>query len=294
MSDALIELSDAIAARVRHASPMVVGLDWGTSQLLSALLWSDGVVVTSEQSLPEMDAYQAVLPGGHRVPAMSAGRDVTTNVAVLRLDAVAATRAPGSELDVGGMLVALGSDGEGGTSASLGMVERLGPAWQSQCGGRIDRLVRLDIRLPLSAEGGPVIDSRGRLVGMSTFGPRDTVLVIPTTTIERSVGQLLTHGHVPRGWLGIGVQPVQLPRDIAVGEAHGSGLMVLSIAEGAPTWGALLPGDILLSAGDIHLVSPRALTSMLGAETIGAQLSLRLLRSGAVVEATVTIAARPA
>lgn len=294
MTDALIDLSDALAARVRHAAPLVAGLEWGTRQQISALLWADGVVVTTEQSLPEMDAYEAILPGGARVRAVAVGRDPTTNVAVLRVDATVGTAVTGTELDVGAMMIALGSDGEGGARARLGIVERLGPAWQSQCGGRIDRLIRLDMTLPMAAEGGPVIDSRGRLIGMSTFGPRRDVLVIPASTIERAVAQLLTHGHVRRGWLGVGVQPVQLPHDIVESGGLPSGLMVLSIAEGAPIAGVLLPGDILLAAGAVRLGSPRALTAMLGAETIGTTLVLRVLRSGTVIEAPVVVAARPA
>ncbi len=303
MTDALTTFSDAVAARVRHAAPLVVGLDWGASQLLSALVWADGVAVTSEQSLPEMESCTAILPGGARVRAVPAGCDPGTNVAALRLDVPAAQPVTTTELDVGGLAIALGSNGDGTPRARLGAIEALGAAWQSQCGGRVDRLIRVDLNLPRAVEGGPVIDARGRLIGMSTFGPRNAVLVIPATTIDRAAGQLIAHGRVPRGWLGVGVQAVQLPLDVAAeleGEALDalgpvpSGLMVLSIAEGAPTAGVLLPGDILLAAGATRLATPRALTSLLAAESIGTKLVLRLLRGGAVIENTVTIAARPA
>jgi S1-C subfamily serine protease len=292
MTDALLAFSDAVATRVRHAAPLVVGLDWGTRERVSALLWQDGVAVTSEQSLPELEACTAVLPGGARVRAVPAGRDATTNIAVLRLEASAPQVAPCGELSVGATVLALGADGEGGPRARLGIVETLGPAWQSQCGGRIDRLIRLDIALSLAAEGGPVLDAQGGLIGMSTFGPRQSVLVIPTETIARAAGQLLAHGHVRRGWLGVGVQPVQLPRDIEPDSC--SGLMVLSIAEGAPCAGLLLPGDILLAAGSVRLAAPRALLSLLGPEMIGQELVLRVLRGGGIVEVTVHIMARPA
>jgi S1-C subfamily serine protease len=292
MTDALNALSDAIASRVKQAAPLLVGLDWGTRERVSALLWQDGVAVTSEQSLPDMDAYHAVLPGGARVRAVPAGRDTTTNVAVLRLDATAPSFVMSERLEVGGLVLALGADGEGGPRARLGIVETLGPPWQSQCGGRIDRLIRLDISLSMAAEGGPVLDCQGGLVGMSTFGPRQSVLVIPAETIARATEQLLAHGHVRRGWLGVGVQPVQLPRDIGV--ESGSGLMVLSIAEGAPCIGLLLPGDILLAAGPVHLTTPRALTGLLGPEMIGRSLVLRVLRGGGITEVTVQVAARPA
>jgi S1-C subfamily serine protease len=294
MTDPLTALSDAIAARVKQAAPLVASLEWGTRERVSAVLWQDGVAVTSEQSLPDMEAYTAVLPGGARVRAVPAGRDSTTNVAVLRLEATAPAVTKSETLAAGAMVLALGADGEGGPRARLGIVETLGPAWQSQCGGRIDRLIRLDVALSLAAEGGPVLDCQGGLIGMSTFGPRHSVLVIPAETIGRAVEQLLSHGLVRRGWLGVGVQPVQLPRDTDIDIDSSSGLMVLSIAEDAPCHGCLLPGDILLAAGPVMLTTPRALTALLGPETIGDRLALRVLRGGSVTEVAVQVAARPA
>jgi S1-C subfamily serine protease len=296
MSEALLAFSDAAAARIRHAAPLVIGLDWGGGRLLSALLWADGVAVTSEQSLPETEFCTAILPGGGRLQAVPAGRDPSTNVAVLRLDTPGPRVIATTELDVGQLTIALGTDGQGGPRARLGIVETLGPTWQSQCGGRIDRLIRLDLDLPAVVEGGPVIDARGQLIGMSTFGPRNSVLVIPAATIERAARQLLAHGHVPRGWLGIGVQPVQLPRDTEMelgDDGPPSGLMVLSIADTSPAAGVLLPGDILLRAGPNRLATARALTALLGAETIGAALQLQVLRGGAIVAASVIVAGRP-
>ena len=303
MTDAFQDLSHAVAAHVKRAAPLIVGLDWGSRQQISAVLWQDGLVVTSEQSLPETDAAMAILPGGARVPALPIGRDASTNVAVLRVQAPAEPAqphsyqprpAPPDRLDIGALVLALGSDGAGGTRARLGAVETLGPAWHSQCGGRIDQLIRLDVNLGHAAEGGPVLDADGRLLGMSTFGPRQQVLVIPTATIDRVVAQLQAHGRVPRGWLGVGVQPVQIPDEIASAHGVASGLMVLSIAEGAPAAGIVLPGDILLAAGDTRLPTPRALTLLLGPESVGSTLRLCLLRAGATHHCDVEVVGRPA
>lgn len=293
MTDAFAELSAAVTTRVRAATPYIVGLEWGTPHQISAVLWSEGLAVTSEQSLPEMDFYTAILPGGQKLRAVPVGRDPGTNVVALRLEASAPPPGPrAAALDVGGMVLAIGSDCEGGVRASMGMIQALGPAWQSQCGGRIDRLIRLDLSLPRAAEGGPVLDAHGALLGMSTFGPRNQVLVIPASTIDRVAALLAAHGRVARGWLGVGVQPVMLPRDIEDGAD--SGLMVLSIADGAPVHGKLVPGDILLAAGGVALTSPRVLISLLTAEAIGTTLVVRLLRGGAVVQVHVEIVARPA
>ena len=96
MTDAFQDLSHAVAAHVKRAAPLIVGLDWGSRQQISAVLWQDGLVVTSEQSLPETDAAMAILPGGARVPALPIGRDASTNVAVLRVQAPAEPAQPHS------------------------------------------------------------------------------------------------------------------------------------------------------------------------------------------------------
>lgn len=304
MTDAFAALSDCVASHVRAKAPLIAGIEWGTNQHISAILWGDGIAVTSEQSLPECESYTLVLPGGERVRAAPSGRDPTTNVAAVRVVAsFSALPPPAVDLALGALVLALGADGTGGTRARLGAVETLGPSWQSQCGGRIDELIRLDIDLGHAAEGGPVFDARGRLIGMSTFGPRNQVLVIPHATISRVVGQLAAHGRVPRGWLGVGVQPVLIPAEAgkgeqspadAAGQASASGLMVMSVAEQSPALGIIRQGDILVSAGTRQLPTPRALFALLGEEAIGHSLPFRLLRGGASVECQVEIAARPA
>lgn len=288
-------LSDAIAAAAAGGAPLVAGLEWGGRHHISALRWDGEALVTSAQSLPEAEGYTAVLPGGARVAAMLAGRDPSSNLAVLRLAQPAQPEAAAAEpVGVGALALALGSDGEGAATARMGVIEALGPAWESQHGGRIDRLIRLGLRLEEAAEGGPVIDAAGRLLGMSTFGPRRRVLVIPAATIARVLPHLLREGRIRRGWLGVGLHPVTLPHDLAARAGAGHGLMVVNIAAGAPTAGVLLPGDILLAIGDTAVATPRSVAAALGPERIGEAVTLHLLRGGIPAQASVTIAARPA
>ena len=292
--DFLAALSDTLQARATAAAPAVAALDWGGRFTLSAVLWRDGVAVTSEQSLPEAPACAAILPGGARVPATLAGRDPATNLAVLRLQATAPALPAAEAEGPGALALALGRDGEAALFVRLGTLERVGPAWQSQRGGRIDRLIRLGLRLDGAAEGGPVIDARGSLLGMSTFGPRRSVLVIPAATIARIAAALLERGRVARGWLGVGLHPVALPRDLVERAGTASGLMVVSLVDGAPAAAALLPGDILLEAGVQRLDSARALAAALHEDTIGKELILKLIRGGELIQRTLVVAVRPA
>ncbi len=294
MADIFSELSQALQDRVRAAAPLVASVSWGGRGPLSAILWREGVLVTSEQSLPDADRYEAALPGGGRVAATLAGRDPATNVAVLRLEAAAPGMAHAEPGSVGGLVLALGGDGLGGVTARMGGIEVLGPAWQSMKGGKIDRLLRIGVRLPSAAEGGPVLDPQGGVLGMSTFGPRREVMVIPSSTIERAVGPLLSQGRMARGWLGVGLHEVALPRDIAARAGAESGLMVMGLADDAPATGKLLPGDIITAIDGAKVAQSRAVAGMLGPETVGRSLSISLVRAGELATASVVIAARPA
>jgi S1-C subfamily serine protease len=104
-------LSRAVVALAAAAAPLVAGVDWGGRHHISGVLWRAGILVTSEQSLPDADAYSAVLPGGARVAASLAGRDASTNVAVLRLAATPPLRPAGEPAGVGALVLALGSAG---------------------------------------------------------------------------------------------------------------------------------------------------------------------------------------
>src|SRR5262249_20789413 len=153
-----------------------------------------------------------------------------------------------SEARAGAIVIAIGADGTGGASVRLGIVNIAGPEWHSSRGGLIDRRIVLDVRLARSEEGGPIFDASGYCLGMSTFGPRGQVLVIPAATMDRIVPTLLEDGRVARGWLGVTLQPVAVPDALRETVDQSSGLMVMSVVENGPAAQAgIVPGDIILS-----------------------------------------------
>jgi S1-C subfamily serine protease len=255
------------------------------------------VVVASEQVLAEDATELSVIRGGTRIAATLAGRDPGTNVAVLKLETPLDGALPHPETEpprAGSLALLIGADASGGATARLAMVHEVGAAWHSMAGGRIDSFIRLDARLAAD-EGGPVISLAGGLIGMSTSGPRRRTIVIPVATLERVVDPLLADGRIARGWLGIGLQPVMIPDSFRQSTGRDSGLMVVSLADGAPASNAgILPGDIVLDIDGAALSRPRALTASLGPDRIGQAVALRLLRAGAVQTIAVTVAARPA
>lgn len=288
-------LSDVLVARFAAARDSVAAIRLSERAHLGAILWRHDVLVTSEQSLPDRAAPEVVLADGALVPGKLAGRDPATNVAVIRLDnAVHAPTLSAALPRVGALVVAAGSDGGGRPSARLGLVNAAGPEWHSLRGGRIEARIQLDIRLAASEEGGPAFDAAGGWLGMTTFGPRGQVLVIPAATIERIAPALLAAGRVPHGWLGTALRPVAVPDELRQAAGEATGLMVMSlIPEGPAAKAGIVPGDIILSVDGTSARRLRSVLARLGSDSVGKSVSLRVIRGGAVIAVEATITERP-
>src|SRR6202045_2348592 len=295
-ADMLTDLANALTARAESAANAVVAVRSSHGRHLTGMLWQSGVVVVSEQALPRKDEFELVAPGGSVLAAKVAGRDPSTNIAILKTaEQLAAPALAGAEARVGAVALAIGADGAGGASTRLGIVNLAGGEWHSRRGGLIDRRIVLDIRLAHREEGGPVFDAAGACLGMSTFRPRGQVIVIPTATIERVAPQLAKNGRVARGWLGVALQAVAVPDALRASAAQSSGLMVMSVVEGGPAAQAgILAGDIILSVDGPSPHSSRRIAKLFGSDSIGRKSDLRLIRSGAVITVQTTIAERQA
>jgi S1-C subfamily serine protease len=289
----LEQFSGALAERASAVQGAIAAIRINDGRTLSATLWRSDVAVASEQSLPKRDEYELVVAGGARLKAKPIGRDPGTNVAALKLerplDVPSLTE---GDAKPAALALAFGADGAGGVRARLGIVNTVGPEWASSAGGRIDRYVALDIELARAEEGGPVLDASGARLGISTFGPRGRVLVIPSATVERALAALLEHGRVARGWLGVGLQPVAVPEALRAQAGEEAGAMVMSIAPGGPAAKAgLVAGDIVLSVNGTPARRLRRLAASLS--EIGRTAELRVARGGAVLALEATIEARP-
>ena len=295
MTDQLVQFSDALAARVESTKPTAVALRLAHERYVSGIVWRPDAIVASEQSLPRRDEFEVVIAGGAVTTAKVAGRDSSTNIAVLRVqEPLASSSITTSEARAGAVVIAIGADGTGGASARLGVVNTAGPEWHSSRGGLIDRRIVLDVRLSRSEEGGPIFDAAGNCIGMSTFGPRGQVLVIPAATINRIVPTLLKDGRVARGWLGVTLQAVAVPDALRETVDQSSGLMVMSVAENGPAAQAgIVAGDIILSVDQTSTHRFRKIARYFGSESIGRKAELRVIRSGMVVAVKTTIAERP-
>jgi S1-C subfamily serine protease len=295
-ADLLTQFSNALATRAETAKNAVVAIRLAHERHMTGMVWQSGIVVASEQSLPRKDDFELVGAGGSVMTAKVAGRDPSTNIAILRLaEQLASPSITAGDARTGAVVLAIGADGTGGASARLGLVNVAGAEWHSSRGGLIDRRIVLDVRLARREEGGPVFDAAGACLGMSTFGPRGQVIAIPTATIERIVPLLLKDGRIARGWLGVALQAVAVPDALRETADQTSGLMVMSVAEDGPAAQAgIVAGDIILGVDGTPAHRWRRIARHFGADSIGRKADLRLIRSGKVITVQATIAERRA
>ena len=294
VQDALSGLSEALVERTRGAKSLVAGITVRGRSMRSGTLWRKGVVVGSEQSLPDIDQAEVTLSDGVSSTARLAGRDPGTNVVVFKLEGTLEPpplSAP--EPRLGALALAFGADSSG-ILMRLGTINSVGPAWYSRAGGRIDRRIALDMTLADREEGGPVLDAAGGgLLGISTIGPRRQVLVIPRVTVDQVLDPLLSKGRVDRGWLGLALQPVLVPEALQAEAGQPRGLMIMRVASDGPAAKAgTLAGDILVTIDGKGVSRPSMVTEHLGAESVGRSVEVRLIRAGKVIALSATVAAR--
>jgi S1-C subfamily serine protease len=282
------QLSDALAGIVDRASSSVVAVH-STRSRSSGFVWRQGLIVTADEALDDEGDIAVVLPGGETVAANLVGRDPTTDVALLLVDR---TNTPSVTLEsasvpAGALAWAVGSV-QGAPIAAFGTVSFVGGAWRSFRGGEIDARIELDLSLRRAGEGGVALDASGRAFGMAVFGPRRRVLVIPAATIERVAATLETHGKVPRGYLGLGLQPTKVDGD------EGLGVMVMSVDPKGPGAAAgVRQGDVIVKWNDQPIQGVRMLLRTLGPATVGSTVKLALRRGGEPVEVHLTLSERP-
>lgn len=294
VQDLLTGMSNALAERARLARPSVVKISAQGHRARSGTLWRKDVVIAAEQGFPDVGEATVTLADGSTLAARIAGRDAATNVMALRLDGgPEMAPPPAAEPQPGTLVLAFGA-AEEGVSVRLGVVHSVGSAWHSRAGGRIDRRIILDISLGHREEGGPVLDAGGGLLGMSTLGPRRSVLVIPSATVDGVIEPLLSTGRVERGWLGVALQPVLLPEALQTIAGQSRGLIIMGVSKDGPAARAKVQvGDILLSVGGESVARPITVAQRLGPDSVGQQIELRLIRAGTPQTLQATVGVRP-
>ena len=281
------DLSGALARLVGSAASSIVAIKSAHSRS-SGFFWRPGLVITAEEALSEEGDFTVTLPSGESLAARLVGRDHTTDIALLRVDRSDLSSIPleTKPVPVGALALAVGAE-DGAPTAAIGVVSRsIGP-WWSLRGGEINARIELDLRMRQSAEGALAIDATGRAIGITVFGPRRRVLVIPSATIERVAARLEKHGHIPRGYLGLGFQLVAI-------EGGGRGIMIMNVdPQGPGAKAGVHQGDIIVTWNGEPIRHVRSLLRALGPDSVGQTVTLGLRRGGETKNVALTIAERP-
>jgi len=294
MTETLQTLSQGMADLVAQSEPKIVRVDARQRLPGSGVIWSaDGLIVTSHHIVERDDNIQIGLADGKTVDATLVGRDQGADLAVLRANAsglAAATWVDAGELRVGHLLLALGRPGNR-IQATLGIASALGGQWRTPSGGEIDHYLQTDVVMYPGFSGGPLVAADGRFAGVNTSAlVRGVSLAIPSATIRKVVETLLAHGHMPRGYVGIGIQPVRLADSLQQLVGQETGLMVMSVESDSPaTQSGIVQGDVLVKLDGTPLRHVDELQVLLSGEHVGKTVETQVIRGGQLQTLSLTI-----
>ena len=282
--------SQSIAAQVVRAAPLLAAIRLASGACLTGLLWRPDLVVTADSSLPAQEAYAVVLTDGQTLAARALRRDPARGIAALGLVGTGpvAVIEPAARPAAGAVLLALAAAPDATPTGRLAVVRSLQGGSSASC-------IILEAAPGSLAEGGPVFDDRGALVGLCVGGPGQAPCVVPHGAIAAFVGDEHTGALMRRGWIGAALQPVSVADSLRRITGQATGRLVIGLTPNGPAAQAgILPGDILLSVDGQRMNGPGSLRSLLGPERIGRSVDVRLARHGQIRTRRLIVAAQPA
>jgi S1-C subfamily serine protease len=299
MSTELIALSNALAQATDRAAASIVAVHTEARGSSSGVIWRTGAIVTAEHALRRDEEIQVTLPDGRVVGAAPAGRDATSDLAVLRCaEAISpvSDAADISSIKPGSLALVVGRTRASGPVAALGAVSLVASERRTWTGAALTPYIRIDVGLQPTAVGGAVVDAYGRVIGIATprfarFG----AIAVPSPTVNRVIDMLLQKGRIPHGYLGVGLQPVRLPDALrqTLQRKEQTAPIVLEVEPGGPAHKAgLVIGDIIVGLSGHPITRLEDVHAQLAAESIGKSLPVKFVRGGALQKATIVVGER--
>lgn len=292
-----IEVRQRKPARGRAAHPRAAGTGSGF------LFTPDGFILTNSHVVHDAESVAVTASDGRSFDADLVGDDPDTDLAVIRISAPSLAPAEfGSSraLRVGQLAVAIGNPYGFQYTVTAGVVSALGRTLRAYSGRLIHDVIQTDAALNPGNSGGPLVDSRGMVIGVNTaIIPMAQGICFATAidTAKWVVSQLLRHGSVKRGYIGISGANVELPTRFMRyhGLAATSGVRVMGIEPDSPARAAgVLEGDVIVSFGADPIAGVDDLHRLLTGDTVGRRLPLVLLRRAQKLELTLSPVELPA
>jgi len=311
-AEVLDAYSRAVVSVVEQVGPAVVsiaaasGAPPGRAERMGAgsgvLITPDGYVLTNSHVVHAAGRLEVTLTEGRTLGATMVGDDPATDLAVIRVSASglpAATLGQSATLRVGQLVIAIGNPLGFQSTVSAGVVSALGRSLRGATGRLIENIIQTDVALNPGNSGGPLVDSRGRVVGINTAIialAQGIAFAIPVDTARWVVSDLLTRGRVRRAYLGLTGRTRPLDRRLArlVGLAQDTAVEIVAVESASPAAQAgLREGDLIVSLDDGPVTRIDDLHRALAVHAVGVSIALRIVRAGAPLALTITPAEAP-
>ena len=289
----LQSFSDAVTELAESVSPSVVNVKAGRRGGTGIVWSSDGLIVTASHVVGHSAALTVALSSGMEFEAKIVGRDPYTDIALLKIDAsgLAPVKVGSADYKVGQFVLALASTTGGKASATSGIVTGHRRGVRGYWGVMIEDAIVSDAKLNPGYSGGPLVDASGSLLGMNVAYFAGRGVAVSADSLKETVQAISKDGRVKKGFLGVVVEPVELPEELASSAEVGQdcGLLVRSVEMGSPAKAAgLALGDIILRFGGARTTNEYELHKALSGDVAGKSVGLRILRAEKDVDLKVT------
>ncbi|MDQ5852223.1 MAG: trypsin-like peptidase domain-containing protein [Chloroflexota bacterium] len=266
------------------------------------IITPDGYILTNSHVVLSATRLEVTLADGRTLPAQLVGADPATDLAVIRVDVTglpSAQLGDSDRLRVGQLVIAIGNPLGFQATVTAGVVSAVGRSLRSQSGRLIENIIQTDAALNPGNSGGPLVDSRGQVVGINTAiiqGAQGICFAVPVNTARWVVGLLIKEGRVSRAFLGIAgeVRPLHARMVRQLGLSTRAGVGIVQVVPGSPAERAgLRPRDVILSLDDTPVSSSDEVHRFLTRARIGATVRVGILRDGQRLELPAVLATSP-
>lgn len=295
-TDVLRSFSNILADAVEHVSSALVLVNGRRRQPGSGIVYAPDLVLTADHVLEREEDITVQTHDKRTLPAQFVGRDLGTDLAVLRVPGLNVDPATfaGKTARVGQLILAVGRTSDEGPMASSGIVSALGGPVRTGRGARLERYIRTDAIPYPGFSGGALIDTQGHVLGVLTTGLFNGVtLAVPHDIAKTTADILSSQGYIKRGYLGISSQFIRVPQAQRAGGTQEYGLLLVKVDENSPAQqGGLLIGDILLSLDGNKINDAEDLPLMLTGERVGKTVPVEVIRGNALQTLQITVGQR--
>jgi len=289
-------LSNQMADAVERIGPALALVNGRPRQPASGVVYGQDLVLTADHVLEREDDLTIQTHDKRTLPAQFVGRDLATDLAVLRVADLGLAAATVSEetARVGQLVMAVGRTANDGPMASSGVISIIGGPLRTGRGVTLERYIRTDATPYPGFSGGPLIDMQGAVIGILTTGLVNGIaLAIPMDIAKNIADTLVKQGYIKRGYLGISSQLVRLPDAQRAGQTQEHGLLIVKVDENSPAEkGGLMLGDILVALDGHAINDSEDLQILLTGDRVGKAIPIDVIRGNSLQTLQVTVGQR--